>query len=162
MGEVDKNSQVKLCREKTKILENNGVSLTIAQFFIEKCAMWDHPTGRWVHAPKHARRIANGRYGWEVEFGANSFLVGRAIERSTNFIRDIINKIELGEVVYSNEISSRLNLIISGSVSNYEGEIFDGYYAIERGLLRFGNQGIDVNEFKSYIMGTTEINKLTK
>lgn len=162
MDEVDTNSQIEQCRKKTEILEKNGVSLTIAQFFIEKCAMWDHPTGRWVHAPKHARRIVNGRYGWEVEFGANKFLVGRAIQKCTIFIRDLINKVELGEVIYRDDISSRLNLIISGSVSNYEGEIFDGYYSIELGLLRFGTQGIDVGEFKSYIIGTTEINKFAK
>lgn len=162
MDDDNKNNQIEQCRQKTKILENNGVSLTIAQFFIETCAMWDHPTGRWVSAPKHAKRIVNGRYGWEIEFGANTFLVARAIERSTNLVRGLIDRAERGEVIRNSDISTQLNLIISGSVSNYEGEVFEGYYSMERGILRFGTQGINVETFKSYIIGTTEINKIAE
>jgi len=158
----DKNSQIEQCRQKTKILENNGVNLSIAQFFIKKCAMWDHPTGKWVSAPKHVKRIVNGRYGWEIEFGANTFLVARAIEKSTHFVRRLIDQVERGEVIRNSKISSQLDLIISGSVSNYEGEIFEGYYSIESGLLRFGTQGINVEAFKSYIIGTTEISKIAE
>ncbi|MBV1790802.1 hypothetical protein KQ940_22295, partial [Marinobacterium sp. D7] len=136
--------------------------VSIAQFFVSKYAMWDHPTGRWVSAPKHAERIENGRYGWEIEFGANKFLVGRAIEKCTNYIRDLIYQVEQGHAIESGNINSQLGLIIRSCVANYEGEIFEGYYSVERNLLRFGTQGINIETFKSYIIGTTEIDKIAK
>jgi hypothetical protein len=67
-----------LCREKLLLLKTSkGVPQNVAEFFIERCVWWDHPSVGWTRAPKYSQRIEWGNYGWEVRFGGNIFLVGK-------------------------------------------------------------------------------------
>lgn len=52
----------------------------IAESFIRKSAWWLKHYRRPVRAPKHAKRLYLSDHGWAVDFGGNSFLVGKAIE----------------------------------------------------------------------------------
>jgi hypothetical protein len=49
--------------------------------FIRASAWWLTQYHKPVRAPKHADHVHMSVHGWAVDFGANSFLVGKAIER---------------------------------------------------------------------------------
>src|SRR5262245_39842072 len=63
-------------------LEKEGrVSYGVAQRLVRDSAWWyGHPSGP-VHAPKHYERVTSGPQGWEIEFGADKFLIEVAIVR---------------------------------------------------------------------------------
>ena len=53
-----------------------------AERFIRASSWWlTHSSYRPVRAPGHAERLYMTPHGWAVDFGGNSFLVGKAIER---------------------------------------------------------------------------------
>jgi len=147
------------CREKLLILENkNGVQLYVAIFMIEHCAYWNHPKAGWVNAPKHAQRISNGSYGYQISFGANYFLISLAISRCVKTISDLIDSMELLDLGYSMEsLIDKLNLHIRGAVANNDECEYKGYYPIHGNKIIFGTQAIDVKDFVGIIIATSKI-----
>jgi hypothetical protein len=91
-----------LCGERLLILKTSkGVPKNVAEFFIEHCAWWDHPSVGWTRAPKYSQRIEWGNYGWEVRFGGNIFLVGLAIERCVEMVQNLLDLAGRGKRYYS-------------------------------------------------------------
>lgn len=174
--ELDFYEQLDKCREKLLILKNaneielldsNDIPLRVAQYFIKNCAYWDHPTGRWVQAPKHSERIKNGGFGYELCFGGNYFLVGLAVARCVNTVTDLLDKLEqkymddFSDFDYE-ELLSDLFLNVRGAVANVDGHEYKGYYPIDGHDMIFGTQAISVRQFVGIVTATTEISKMSK
>ena len=80
-----------------------------AERFIRELAWWlTHASGRPVPAPGHADRLYMSEHGWAVDFGGNSFLVGRAIERCTSALDQYRLKAEEGQVVPRSQVEATL------------------------------------------------------
>jgi len=138
---------------KTFFMINDRVPLGIAKQLIEDSSYWyGHPCGHPVHAPKHYKRIQQGSYGWEIEFGANTFYIEKVL-------RTLIQKISI-EMKHSNNKLKNIeyfkNIIrysMQSSVSNHLGIFYDSYYIEKDGYMIFGTQAINANEFIKTILG---------
>ncbi|MEG4851461.1 hypothetical protein QUB10_11150 [Microcoleus sp. B5-D4] len=148
-----KKEVVKAVRAKVQQLSVQGeVELELAKEFIRESAYWDHPTGSLVRAPKHANRIYdNNRNNWVIDFGANSFLVGAAIYRCQQALLEFLEKAECRDVMPILQLREKLELIVRGSVSNHEGDEYDGYYLVDDNFMRFGTQAINIYDFVNLI-----------
>jgi hypothetical protein len=99
-------------------LPDGKVPLELATFFIMRTIWWhSHSSGSPVLASGHARRITGSDGDWRVKFGANSFLVGRAISRCYVTIRQYIDGVEAGKKVDPAFIVGILRLRIASSVA---------------------------------------------
>lgn len=68
------------------------IPLEVAKGFIKASAWWlAHSSGMPVKAPKHADRIYKSHHGWAIDFGANTFLVGKAVDRCRKKISEFLN-----------------------------------------------------------------------
>jgi hypothetical protein len=98
------------------------------------------------------------QHGWAVEFGANSFLVGKAIERCRKFLDQCREEAARGQIVLHSDIESKLKKIISGCVANSSGQEYNGYYRIrDDNTLVFGAQGIGVDDGASFMIGEANL-----
>lgn len=122
--------------------------LGLAQRFIADSAYWyRHPKGP-AKAPKHSERITVGPHGWEVQFGANSFLIDQAIRRCTDNVHDVLTTVSnTDEKFPSSALQEQLITSVRGAVSNYLGEIYVAPWPITKGHMLFGAQSIHVGEF---------------
>lgn len=131
--------------------KNADVSITeeVAKLFIKKSAWWlKHPSGSAVRAPRHQHNVYGSNPDWKIDFGANTFLVGRAIQRCLNTIESALEKISKGELVSYQDIRDRMSLNVRGAIANYDGYEYEGYYsAIEGNDMVFGTQSIDISDF---------------
>lgn len=130
-------------------VDDDNVSKEFAQELVGACASWDHPKAHtWVLAPAHAKRIFKGFHGWAIEFGANSFLIEKAIERS----RRLIKRRLAGEAIDDETLLQWLQNCIADSVAN-NGSEYNGRYPVERtGVMRFGTSGIDVERAAKFLI----------
>jgi hypothetical protein len=156
---------IKSIRAKaTWIDRKETIPVEIARGFIEHSALWlTHPSGYPVRARRHASRIYNSRHGWAVDFGANSFLVGKAIERCAKEINEFFKESESGKLLNIfdlKDLKEKLHKHISGAVSNNDGYEYNGYYPIADGQLVFGAQAINVRDGANYLVNKLELNKL--
>lgn len=125
----------------------------LAEKFIRKSAWWlTHSSGSEIRAPGHASRIRNTHHGWAIEFGANDFLVGKAIERCRDIINQLLDEASSGKFLLLDNLKKSLAQQISGSVSNANGYEYEGYYPITGGQLVFGAQAIDINDAVSFLI----------
>jgi len=161
--EVEAEVEVKKKRQREKDAINSiysanswlkreeTIPLDLAESFIRATANWDHPTAhRYVSAPKHADNIyKNIQHGWAVDFGSNSFLVGKAIERCKSSINEYIENQQDRNLTELKEILSKH---ISGAVATGNNYEYSGYYPIEDGYMKFGVQGIDVEDGVSFLI----------
>lgn len=136
------------------------VQFQTAYQFVEHCAYWCHPKAGWVSAPKHANRMQNGQFGYEVRFGANYFLVELAIVRCADTISDLIKRFETGNYYPYEELERRLYLNVRGAVANADGNEYSGYYPIQGRDMVFGTQSIDVQNFIDLVIQTSKIKRL--
>jgi hypothetical protein len=119
---------------------------------IETCTFWMHPRSKkWVAAPGHADRIDSAKYGRQVTFGSNSFLVELCVKRAFTCILEFLNSSDHSESGFKG-LEARINGQISGSVSNFKGEEFPGLYPISGDVLKFGTTGIYVGGARNYIL----------
>ena len=129
-----------LAREET-------IPKELAKSFLRVTAKWDHPiAGRYVDAPKHADNIyKNNIHGWAIDFGANSFLVGKAIERCKNEINKYLeNNYSADNKLSFLELKEKLFNHIRGAVATGNNYEYRGYYPVDDGYMKFGVQCIDV------------------
>lgn len=125
----------------------------VAERLVEKSAWWlTHSSGWPVHAPGHADRIRITDHGWAVDFGANTFLVGKAIERCRNVLNDVFAEAAKGRLLTLAEIRPALERQISGAVAGYNGDEYNGYYPIKEKQMVFGAQAINVEEAANFIL----------
>nr|WP_321259070.1 hypothetical protein [uncultured Pseudodesulfovibrio sp.] len=121
----------------------------VAKEIIAGCAWWEtHPSGP-VRAPKHADRICGNEKSWCLDFGANTFLVSRAIHGCCKRMRQWIP--QQRRLPISPQEMQSLNRTLQGvvraSVSNYRGDLFSSYGHNTTTKLIFGAQAICANDF---------------
>ncbi len=129
------------------------ISREIAEGLIKSSTWWlTHVSGSPVKAPGHAKRIySSPRHGWVIEFGANSFLIGKAIKRAQRKLIAAENESKTGTAILEKNIRQEMEDAICGSVANVNGEEY-AYYPPNNGDLVFGAQAIDLKQAVDYII----------
>lgn len=148
------SSHVWLKREET-------IPLSVAQDFVRNSAWWlTHPSGA-VRAKKHAYNVyKNDIHGWAIDFGANKFLVGKAIERCKDEINKYIEEFTNGEKsIELDSLKAKLKKHISGAVATYNNGEYSGYYPIDGNDLTFGSQAIDVKDGADFLIRELGLNE---
>ena len=141
-------SVARLAKRKSR---RESIVLEDAQNLIRACAKWDHPTAMYpVDAPKHAKRLYKGRMGWAIDFGANSFLPGYAIERGGKYIEDIFNQVNQGQLFFQEDVYNAVEAVVCGCVFNTNGDLIE--YPNDSGYLTFGTQWIDIDDAVLFIL----------
>jgi hypothetical protein len=111
-----------------------------------------------VRAPGHADRVEKTRQGWAVEFGANHFLAGKAIERCRSFLLEALEAFEQGKPWSRAKLVSKLKTAVAWSVANYSLDEYE-LYPLTGNDMMFGAQSIDVEDAASFMIkesGITE------
>jgi RNA polymerase alpha subunit len=131
----------------------------MAKRFIRASAWWlTHPSYRRVRAPRHANRVYMSHHGWAVDFGANAFLVGKAIELCRAILEKCRDEAAEGQILSRADVEARLKRAISGAVANSNGEEYRGYYPITSDdLLKFGAQGIGVDDGANFMIDESNL-----
>ena len=147
-------------RERKWLGRNETIPLALAEDFIRASAWWlTHSSGYPVRARRHAERIErSSRHGWMVEFGANSFLVGKALERCRERTLVFFERIMTGDIPKRSEVETSFENAIAGSVANYHGEEYSLYpdRGAERELI-FGAQAISLKDGSRFMFANTGI-----
>jgi hypothetical protein len=129
-----------------------------AKRFVRESAWWrTHSSGYIVRAPGHADHLYMSHNGWAVDFGGNSFLVGKAIERCRKILDQCRDEAAAGQVVLRSHIESKLKKAISGCVANSSGQEYSGYYPIRDDMLVFGAQGIGVDDGAKFMIDEADL-----
>ena len=150
--------QLSDCGEGLAILgSSDSVSHIIARHFVGHTAYWDHPKAGWVQAPKHADRITFGPYGWEVSFGANSFLVGSAVSKCIEEIGYFLKLVEFEDSPSYPMLLCQLNQVVRESVGNHSGMRYSGAYPEDGEFMVFGTQGIHLPSFTGIVVRTARL-----
>ncbi len=97
---------------------------------------------------------------WQVKFGANIFLVGRAISRCAQTIDQYLTAIKQGNYWNRDKLVNKLGLDARGAVAHQNGYEYPGYYRVQRNDMMFGTQSIDVDDFVQFALKTWDINEL--
>jgi hypothetical protein len=143
------------------LVRTETVPLDYAEEFVRRSAWWHtHSSGNPVRAPKHAERIYKSHHGWAIDFGANTFLVGKAIARCNNEINAYIDAAVRGDIPDLDELKSKLRMHICGAVANNDGYEYEGYYPLEGQDMMFGAQSIDVNDGVKYVLQKSGVSEL--
>jgi len=143
----------KLKRRAPWLKREETVPLELAERFIQASAWWlTHSSGWPISAPGHADNIYKSHHGWSVDFGANTFLVGKAVERCKTVLNEYFDAACTGRIPLLSEVISSLKRQISGSVANRDGNEYAGYYPVDNNRLIFGAQSIDVEDAAKFII----------
>ena len=95
-----------------------------------------------------------------MDFGANTFLIGKAIERCNNEINKYIDAAAQGDIPDLDELKSKLKMHIRGAVANNDGYEYEGYYPLEGQDMMFGAQSIDINDGVEYVLQKSGVSEL--
>jgi hypothetical protein len=151
----------RLRRARPWLVRQEDAPIELAREFVRATAWWHtHSSGLPVRAPRHANRIYKNHHGWVVDFGANSFLVGKAISRCAREIDSYIENGTRGELVRLDELRTKLVMHIRGAVANHNQDEYDGYYSLTGTNMMFGAQSIDVHDGADFMLSTSGIKKL--
>lgn len=105
LAEKQKSIVRKLKNRNLWLKRDETIPLELAKRFIRATAWWlTHSSGSPVRAPGHANRITKSHHGWVVDFGANTFLVGKAIERCRNILNDYLDEASKGHLPLKSEV----------------------------------------------------------
>ena len=151
-------------RERLARMRPGGkVAFMVAQRLIADSAYWyGHPHGP-AKAPKHADRVTTGAYGWEVPFGANSFLVGVAIKGCCETAERALRQVEAsGSKGGAPRLRAELELDVRRAVANHAGEQFPHFWAVTNGHMLFGVQSIHLGEFVDSVWTLLRLELVTK
>lgn len=145
----------------TRFVKDGRMPIGVAQRIIKDSAWWyGHPQGP-TRAPKHYERVTRGRHGWEIEFGANTFLVESAIWGCIVALDEAIKAaLSTGSKVDESGLREKMSLAVTGAVANYNGDEYLSYYETFKGFMHFGTQAINVNDFVSTIWVLTEAHRI--
>ena len=161
VAEKQKAAIGRIRRNAPWLKRNETIPLELAQRFIRATAWWlTHSSGTPVRAPGHADRISKSHHGWAVDFGANTFLVGKAIERCRDVINDYLKDAAKGRMRFKSEVIASLKKQVSGAVANVDGYEYAGYYPIEDEQLVFGAQSINVLDAAWFMLRESGIDQL--
>ena len=148
--ENEVEEEVKIKKRKKEIYTKNSwlndeeIPIKLAKKFISYTGYWDHPKAGCYVNVDHSSRIENNfLHGWSIKFGANYFLVGKAIKRCR---RTINNYIENNTTISFDKLKDDLSKNIRGAVATGNNYEYSGYYPLEDGYMKFGVQAIDVDK----------------
>jgi PLD-like domain len=131
-----------------ELLLGGKVPEDVARRFLENSTWWhSHSSGTPVRAPRHANRMYGYGGDWKIDFGANTFLVGRAIERCARTIERFLADSEAGTPWSHKYLFEQLKLNVRGAVAGYNGGEYAGYYPVSSNDMMFGVTSIDVEDF---------------
>ena len=148
-----------IVQSKPWITGKKRIPHQVAYDFIRNSAWWlTHPSGP-VRAPGHAKNIYMSQHGWTIEFGANNFLIEKAIKRCCREIHIFLLNMDQGKEVSKHELKKKLQLHIRGAVSNYEDDEYMSYWPLEENDMKFGAQSIDIKDAVNYIVRVTGISQ---
>ena len=154
---LQRDAKIDQLIENTRNWALGNVPQSISKGLIRTSAWWlTHSSGKPVRAPKHAARLAEMKWGWSIEFGANHFLVGRAFQRSAGILIAGFEMIKNDQIVDRARFSGPISAVIPGCVGNYKHDEYE-HYAPERGLLVFGAQAIKISEATDFIINASGI-----
>lgn len=111
--------------------------------------------------PRHITRGSSQAQtvGWS--FGANSFLVEKAIRRCVDHVRTAMDQaVADGSPVAEGELRSALSVAVRQSVARYDGVEFDAPYDATDGFMRFGNQGIRIDDVVDFFMSACKVRRV--
>lgn len=161
LGKKQQSVAERIRASRPWLIRTETVPLELAKEFIQKTAWWHtHSSGNPVRAPKHSERIYKSSHGWSIDFGANTFLVGKAIERCSNEINKAIDHAVSGNIPNINELKESLKLHIRGAVANNDGYEYEGYYPLEGNDMMFGAQSIDAQDGSDFMLSKSGITEL--
>lgn len=145
----------KLRKDESLLSRKESISKEMAMDFIRTSVWWEtHPSGP-VKAPGHAYNIYQSNYGWSLKFGANTFLVGLAIERCIDKINIFLDEFSVGRTPLIENVFSELENAISGSVARSNGYEYPGYYPIWDDKMIFGAHAIYLKSAIKFIIRKT-------
>jgi hypothetical protein len=141
-------SSESVAEKLARIRLHGKLRIAAAQRFTKNSAYWyGHPSGSPAHAPGHFERVQSGPNGWEIEFGANKFLVERAYDRCENLLREAVTTAG-GARIDRSELCNKMRLAVRGAVANYLNEEYTVLWDVtDDGYMLFGTQSIRVDAF---------------
>jgi hypothetical protein len=95
--------------------------------------------------------------GWAVEFGGNTFLVGKAIEWCRKVLDQCRDAAAAGQVLSRSDVEAELKTVIRRAVANSAGEMYGGRYPLRNDVLTFGAQGIGVDDGASFMIEQSDL-----
>lgn len=140
------------------------ISKELAQGFLRRSCWWlTHSSGRPVLASGFADKVyLDKRHGSAVKFGANAFLVGKAIQRSGKEITTFLDPAASGKESSIDVLKQEIRYAIAGAVANYDGNEYDSHYPISGNELIFGAHAIDLNDGTSYLLTKIDVEKMLR
>ena len=101
-------------------------------------------------------------YGWTLDMGANSILVGKAIERCCRIVNSYFDEAAKGKLFRHEEVVNKLKSALRSSVANYDGAEYEGKYSGgARDEMQFGAHHLDLNDAVRVIVEISSIKELT-
>lgn len=135
------------------------IPVTTARGLVRASAWWlSHPSGNPVRAPRHASRLEKQEWGWSLEFGANHFLVGRAIQRASPILCEGLNVLRHGKFLNEKHLVLEIKNALPSCVANYKGDEYESY-ASRRGRLIFGTQAVDTTDAARFLIQASGLAK---
>jgi hypothetical protein len=152
---------VKTIRERVSWLRRSEtIPLELAKRFIEEALYWDHPSGGMVSVPGFSNRIYKCPvHGWSLELGANTILVGKAIDRCKSTINRYLERAATGLLIPQEELEAELKGQLRGSIANINGEEYIRYPDIG-GQLQFGTHFLDLAHAAEFLIKSTGVSEL--
>ncbi len=135
-----------------KISEYEKIERSIAENFIANSVYWyDHISGRPVKAPGHSNNIYGNENNWKIDFGANTFLISKAILQCQKELMSFLDLSAYG--YYSSLINLRILLEprLRSAVANYNGNEYESPYPLiqdkhRNKFMKFGSQAIKLDD----------------
>ena len=93
-----------------------------------------------------------------MEFGANNFLAGKAVERCRSIILESLESFEQGKPWSRAKLISKLKTAVAWSVANYNLDEHD-HYSVTGNDMMFGAQSIDVEDAPTFMMRESGISE---
>lgn len=106
---------------------------------------YGHPSGKPVLAPRITERFKEGDWGWEIELGAKSFMVGYAVSVCLRLLDEFLNKYVSGEKMYWRGVLESIYDVVAGSVSDDAAGVAAEPYPTRGGYMVFGIQAIHLD-----------------
>lgn len=146
--------------QHTWLSRQEPINCELAKDFIRATAWWLlHPSGP-VRAPGHAENIYRSpTHGWSLDFGSNTFLVGKALERCRGRIHGFLERIKNGDLPNRSEVERSLRVAIADSVANIKGDEYYQYPTRDNDLV-FGVQSIDLTDAVRFVIDRSGIAEL--
>lgn len=101
--------------------------------------------------------VEYAQHGWELDFGANRFLVGLAVSKCIDEMGYFLKAVEIDDCPNYPMLQYELNQAVRQSVGNHTGARYSGAYPEDGGFMVFGTQGIHVATFISIALQTARL-----